>query len=156
MNKIIIIFIVILIIYYFYNYDVEKYDNVDQYDYSNINQNSQNLLESNPYTFIINDYQKEKLFSKTLYGTNDEIGINNDFIFDEPNKINTNVILDDDVSKWHGELTKIPTFEYGDIRDLTTDYNFNKTECGGLGNKCVTSYDCCGGVYCYDNKCQQI
>ena len=28
--------------------------------------------------------------------------------------------------------------------------------CGGIGNTCSADTDCCGGVYCVNNRCDQV
>jgi hypothetical protein len=153
---IIIIFVLIIIFNKTKNYreNFTDYNNLYEYDYNTFNHHNKNLINKNPYTFKMNEDQNEKIFSNNIYGFNDQIEISND-IYNEPNKINTNLLLDN-VLNWNNENKPIPTLDYNDISRIVPDYNYNKTDCGGLGNICSSDYDCCKGVFCYNNKCQQI
>lgn len=128
----------------FYEYDV--YTGKDQ---------QKNMLTDSPYDTYIDNDTKEKLFTLFPFGSIDEFGFNSQSHTYNAMPINTNVLLDKG-TKWKGELDN----KTNCIDNIPQLHDFsvisNSTYCGSFGNICASTFDCCGGLSCVSERCQQI
>jgi len=139
-------------------YNYETYENM--FDYA-INARKTNMNKINnfdkPYKMFIDNDAKNKImnlydmrgviiephFKKELINTGDP------FLGLYP--------LTDNIPKWEGEMVVIePVNEYNIDKSLVTNYGKLADDCGSHGNICSSDYDCCNGLHCHGNRCQQI
>lgn len=153
--SVVIILIILLILYANINKTTtEKFNNYE-YDRDSNASMQQNLLTIiSPYDMFIDEPTKDKLYINTSYGHNDEPVISNDInIFYDTNTYQP-------IEKLENKLLESNLLPYDKsiLNPLYCDLNYNNgtSYCGGLGNVCSNSTDCCNGNHCINNICQQL